>query len=180
MVQLVLYELLSSSKWKKYFIGFEFPYGFLGIDEYKELLLESGFCIKRVELIPKDMIQDGESGLEGCIRTTWLPYTVQIPEEKRDMFIKDISSNYLSKIPLDKEGKVHVAMVRIEVEAEKVQSEVRPYYFLRFTTKFTTAKIVIKTTIINDAAFKIGVELNLILEYRLTGKVASEPIAGFK
>ena len=115
----VLEALQRSNEWSGYFAGFEFPYGFLGIEEYKRLLDKSGFGIERVELIPKDMEHDGRLGLEGWVRTTWLPYTQRIPEEKRDRFVEALVSAYLEKVPLDQEGKAHVAMVRIEVEATK-------------------------------------------------------------
>ncbi len=115
----VLDEIMSEPDWQPYFDNFEFPYGFLGTGEYERLLSESGFTIKRIELIPKDMEQNGKSGLEGWIRTTWLPYTQRVPEEKRDLFIKTISTKYLERMPMDADGTVHVAMVRLEIEAEK-------------------------------------------------------------
>jgi trans-aconitate 2-methyltransferase len=60
----VIDDVKASDKWAQYFTEFEFPYTFLGIDEYQILLKESGFSIKRVELIPKDMTHDGKPGLE--------------------------------------------------------------------------------------------------------------------
>ncbi len=116
----VLEDIQSSPEWQPYFENFEFPYGFLGIDKYKELLTNAGFTVKRVELIPKDMAHEGKSGLEGWIRTTWLPYTEQVPVEKRGQFIDAISSKYIGGEPVDPNGIVHVSMVRLEVEAEKV------------------------------------------------------------
>ncbi len=111
--------ILASTEWKDYFAGFEFPYGFYGIDDYRELLTRAGFRINRVELIPKEMEHDGKTGLEGWIRTTWLPYTERIPEEKKARFINVVSTQYLKRVPPDSNGKVHVAMVRIEVDATK-------------------------------------------------------------
>jgi len=119
VIRSVFGESQAANKWQQYFTDFEFPYGFLGIEEYRELLVGSGFSINRVELIKKDMQHEGKPGLEGWIRTTWLPYTERIPEEKREQFINTVSSRYINRVPLDSHGKVHVAMVRIEVEAEK-------------------------------------------------------------
>jgi trans-aconitate methyltransferase len=81
--------------------------------------MESGLEPVRVELIPKDMEHDGESGLAGWIRTTWMPFTERIPENQRDQFINELISAYIQQIPLDTNGKAHVAMVRLEVEAIK-------------------------------------------------------------
>ena len=115
----VMDELKASNKWAQYFTEFEFPFTFQGDDDYQVLLKEAGFSITRVELIPKDMTHDGKSGMDGWIRTTWLPYTERIPKEKRDVFIEEVSSKYLDKVPLEADGKAHVSMVMIEVEAEK-------------------------------------------------------------
>ncbi|MCP4750103.1 MAG: SAM-dependent methyltransferase, partial [Proteobacteria bacterium] len=75
----------------------------------------------RVELIPKDMVHNGQSGLEGWIRTTWLPYTLRIPSEQREGFINELASQYIEKNPADANGGVHVDMIRLEVEATKTR-----------------------------------------------------------
>lgn len=116
----VMDEVRTSNKWARYFTDFEFPFTFMGIDDYHTLLNDAGFSIVRVELIPKDMTHVGKSGLEGWIRTTWLPYTGRIPEVMKNEFIDEVATNYLAIVPLTADGKAHIAMVRIEVEAEKV------------------------------------------------------------
>ena len=117
----VLDKLIEQPEYRQHFEGFEFPYGFLGVDHYQELLNEAGFEHHRVELIDKDMEHDGREGLKGWIRTTWLPYTGRLDESKRDVFIEELAAGYLEKVPLDAQGKAHVAMVRLEVEALKLQ-----------------------------------------------------------
>jgi trans-aconitate 2-methyltransferase len=113
----VLNELLSRDEWGKFFVGFPFPYGFFGEEEYRHLLLDAGLVPLRVELLQKDMKQDGREGLISWIRTTWLPYTTLVPEDLRSRFIEEIADAYLSLHPLDNQGRAHVAMVRLEVEA---------------------------------------------------------------
>jgi trans-aconitate 2-methyltransferase len=54
------------------------------------------------------------------LRTTWLPYVQRVPENFRDEFIAAVTQRYLAKHPPDAEGKVHVRMVRLEIEAEKI------------------------------------------------------------
>lgn len=115
----IMNDVKASTKWVQYFTDFEFPFTFLGVDDYHQLLQDAGFSIIRVELIPKDMTHDGKAGLEGWIRTTWLPYTDRIPEELKNDFIEEVADQYLAKIPLAADGKAHVAMVMIEVEAKK-------------------------------------------------------------
>ena len=115
----VLRDLAQNQVWRHYFSDFEFSYGFHGSHEYSQWLRESGLEPERVELIPKDMEHDGESGLAGWIRTTWMPVTERIPENQRDRFINELVSAYINQVPLDTNGKAHVAMVRLEVEAIK-------------------------------------------------------------
>jgi len=110
----------DSAPWSRYFIGFEFPYTFSTADEYQVMLDAAGFNVKRLELVAKDMSHDGREGLASWIRTTWLPYTQRMPENLRESFIEAVCSSYLDQVPLSADGKAHVAMVLLEVEAEKL------------------------------------------------------------
>lgn len=111
--------MITDEKWKKYFKGFEFPYGFYGAKEYKDWLKRAGFNSIRVQLFPKDMEKKNVIDLAGWIRTTWLPYTQRVPEEFQEEFIEELIERYLEKYPKDEKGHIHVKMVRLEVEATK-------------------------------------------------------------
>ncbi|MCI5157686.1 MAG: methyltransferase domain-containing protein [Candidatus Electrothrix sp. AUS1_2] len=113
----ILDELICSEKWRQYFTDFTFPYGFYGPELYTVWLKEAGLHPVRVELIRKDMSYPDRAGLEGWIRTTWLPYTERIPVERREAFVAELIDRYLEKYPVDKEGRIHVGTVRLEVEA---------------------------------------------------------------
>jgi len=110
---------ITERRWQSYFRGFVFPYHFFSPEEYAVFLEEAGLIAKRLELIPKDMTQEGREGFAGWIRTTWLPFTDRIPEPKRDLFIADLIDAYLREFPVDTKGLVHTKMVRLEVEAVK-------------------------------------------------------------
>jgi trans-aconitate methyltransferase len=112
-------EIINEEKWKNYFQGFTFPYGFYGPKKYKKWLNEANLKPVRVELISKVMHQKGVEGLKSWIRTVWLPYTQRIPEDLREDFINELATKYIEQNPLDNEGMVHVNMVRLEVEAFK-------------------------------------------------------------
>jgi hypothetical protein len=66
------------------------------------------------------MIHDGAEALGGWIWTTWMPILARLPEECRADFIAAVVARYLRAHPLDGEGRSHVAMMRLEVEAEAV------------------------------------------------------------
>jgi trans-aconitate 2-methyltransferase len=110
-------RVIASQEWRGYFEGFSFPYGFYGPDEYREWLRKVGLQARRIELIPKDAAHKGREGFEGWFRTTWLPYTQRVPEERREAFIAQIVDQYVENHPPDEQGLVHVKMVRLEVEA---------------------------------------------------------------
>lgn len=110
-------RVISRDKWKKYFKDFRFPWGFYGPEEYEEWLEKAGLITKRVELIPKDMVHKGKIGLKGWIETTWLPYLQRIPEKRQQEFIEEILDIYIEMHPVDREGIIHLKMMRLEVEA---------------------------------------------------------------
>ncbi len=116
----ILEKMVSLPIWYPYFEGFQFPYGFLGTEQYETLLNDTGFCINRLELVPKNMEHDGKEGLKGWIRTTWLPYTERVPSELRKEFVEEVATKYLEEVPSTSDGKAYVEMVRLEVEAERL------------------------------------------------------------
>lgn len=116
----ILEQMMALVSWRKYFQDFAFPYGFYGVKEYEAWLQQVGLLPIRVELLPKDMQQAGKEGLAGWIRTTWLPYTERIPARLRETFITELVDKYVQAFPMDAQGNVHVAMVRLEVAAHNV------------------------------------------------------------
>jgi trans-aconitate methyltransferase len=110
-------EVLTRPRWAGYFVGFTFPWGFYDPDEYRPWLEEAGLVATRLELIPKDMAQQGPEGLEGWLRTTWMPYWQRVPTELQRPFLEAIVEEYVKRHPLDVKGLVHVPMVRLQVEA---------------------------------------------------------------
>ena len=116
---LILNEMIKDKKWSHYFENFRFPYNFPADKEYTELIKKAGLKVKRVELVVKDMLHEGEEGLAGWIRTTWLPYTSRIPEGKREEFVRTAARKFVERFPPDEKGKVHAEMIRLEAEAVK-------------------------------------------------------------
>jgi trans-aconitate 2-methyltransferase len=115
----VVEEMLRSEEWREYFDDFAMPYGFYGPEEYRVWLGEAALTAQRADLIEKDMTYADRAGLEGWVRTTWLPYTQRVPAERRDEFIARLVDRYLERHPPDERGLIHVHMVRLEVEADR-------------------------------------------------------------
>lgn len=115
----VIDELLRFEPWKQYFKNFRFPYSFYTPEDYRKWTTQAGLQLIRAELLEKDMQHGGPEVMGGWIRTTWLPYTERIPEKKRENFVQEVVQRYIDRYPTDKDGNVHVKMVRLEVEAVK-------------------------------------------------------------
>ncbi len=108
----------ENPRWRPHFTDFEFPYGFHGPEEYETWLAEAGLLPRRLELVPKTMRHNGAEGFSAWVRTTWLPYIDRVPEDMRERFIAELTEAYLSRCPPE-DGIVPVAMIRLEVLAEK-------------------------------------------------------------
>jgi len=107
-------------RWRKFFRKLEKPYFFHSPDSYEKWLPRFGFKTPGIRLAPKDATYDGRDGFAAWMRTTWLPYTQRVPENLREDFIAAVTDRYLAKHPLDDAGRVHVRMVRLEIDAVKV------------------------------------------------------------
>jgi trans-aconitate methyltransferase len=113
----VIEYIIKQGRWSEFFNDFTFPYGFCSPDEYREWLNMLGFTALKAELVSKDMIHGNEDKLASWIRTTWLPYTHRIPEAQREDFIQAIVKQYIKKYPADIDGRIHLQMKRLEVQA---------------------------------------------------------------
>jgi trans-aconitate methyltransferase len=106
-------------RWRQFFRKMARPYFFYRPEEYESWLARAGFGIRSLRLTDKDMVWEGHGGLAAWLRTTWHPYTQRVPEALREQFIAGVAERYLSKHPLDAAGRVHIRMVRLELDAVK-------------------------------------------------------------
>jgi len=110
-------------RWRGFFRRIPKPYFFYSPADYEKWLPLFGFKTICVRLVPKDAVYAGRDKFVAWLRTTWLPYVQRVPEHLREEFIAAVADRYLAKHPPDAEGKVHVRMVRLEIEAERVTSD---------------------------------------------------------
>jgi trans-aconitate 2-methyltransferase len=109
-------------QWRRWFEGFESTYGFHGDDDYRAWLKDAGLTAAddRVSLIEKDMIHADRDAFVGWLRTAWHPYTTPVPAEERATLLDAAADRYLQEFPADADGRVHVLMIRLQVEARKL------------------------------------------------------------
>lgn len=106
-------------RWRGFFRAMGKPYFFYSPADYEKWLPRFGFKTLGVRLAPKDATYAGRDGFAAWMRTTWLPYVQRVPENLREEFIAGVTDRYLAKHPPDPEGRVHVRMVRLEIDAVK-------------------------------------------------------------
>ena len=107
-------------QWCNFFRKMGKPYFFYSPESYEKWLPRFGFKTHSVKLSPKDAVHQGRDRFTAWFRTTWLPYTQRVPEDLREEFIAGVVDRYLAKHPPDAEGRIHVRMVRLEIDAVKM------------------------------------------------------------
>jgi trans-aconitate methyltransferase len=106
-------------QWCKFFRKLQKPYFFHSPADYEKWLPRFGFKTHSVKLSPKDAVYQGRDRFAAWFRTTWLPYTQRVPEHLREEFIGAVTNRYVAKHPPDADGRVHIRMVRLEIDAIK-------------------------------------------------------------
>ena len=119
-VFLVLRPEMRLKRWREFFRRTEKPYFLYSPADYEKWLPRFGFKTHSVRLSPKDAVYEGRAGFAAWLRSTWLPYTQRVPENLREEFIGVVTDRYVAKHPPDADGRVHVRMMRLEIDAVKV------------------------------------------------------------
>jgi trans-aconitate 2-methyltransferase len=125
--------------WREFFRKMPTPYFFYTPGDYEKWLPKFGFKINTLKLAGKDAAYAGTKGFSTWLLTTWIPYVQRVPEivgqasslsvsgkmpdslkNLREEFIAAVTQRYIAKHPPDAGGKIHVKMVRLEIDAIKV------------------------------------------------------------
>ncbi len=106
-------------RWRKFFRKMEKPYFLYGPADYEKWLPRFGFKSSGVRLSPKDAVYQGRDRFAAWLRTTWLPYIQRVPEDLCQEFIAAVTDRYIAKHPPDADGRIHVRMMRLEIDAVK-------------------------------------------------------------
>lgn len=118
-VYVALRPEMRLKRWREFFRKMPTPYFFYSPGDYEKWLPKFNFEINSLKLVPKDATYDGANGFAAWLRTTWIPYVQRVPENLREEFIAAVTQRYVAKHSPDAEGKVHVKMVRLEIDAVK-------------------------------------------------------------
>ena len=119
-VYLALRPEMRRQRWREFFRRMPAPYFFHSPADYEKWLPQHGFKVNTLKLAPKDATYPGPDGFATWLRITWIPYVQRLPESMREEFIAAVTRRYLAKHPPDTANRVHVRMVRLEIDAIKI------------------------------------------------------------
>ena len=109
-------EIIDRPTWKPYFQEFK-QRGARSAEEYKRLLRDAGFVLRRFEFVTEEVTHPSADALKGCARSTWHRYTDRLPVKKRDAFLEEVVQRCIELYSPDRSGRIRVRMSILEVEA---------------------------------------------------------------
>ena len=112
-------EVNARPAWREAFPGFRFPWLMPSLEVYRPLVRRRVSRSCASTLVPRDVVHEGHAGLAGWIRTTWMPYTDRLPDDRRAAWIDEVVERYAERMPPDAEGRLHVPSFRVELEARR-------------------------------------------------------------
>ena len=77
-------------------------------------------ALRRLRAGEYELLYVAPEGLEGWLRTTWVPYTDRIPTEHRAPFLEELTQRAWARGNTNPNGEVLLPMVNLEVESERI------------------------------------------------------------
>ena len=87
------------------------------IEEAVDCARRAGLPVRRAELLERDMVHSDPDAMLGWMRATWFLVAAAVPEERREDLLREFRDEFLAEHPVDEQGRTHLRMVRLEVEA---------------------------------------------------------------
>ena len=109
-------EVMDRPTWRTYFGGFNQRRAY-SADECEQLLIDSGFVLRRFKFVNEEVTHRDADALKGYARSTWHRYTDQIPAQKRDAFLSEVIQRCMELSPADQTGQIRLHTYMLEVEA---------------------------------------------------------------
>ncbi len=117
IVSQALRRFQERGQWSGFLTGAASPHHFRGPEDFDGPLLDAGFHVRRIELVPKSMRHADRPALTGWLRTTWMTYTDRIPAGRRDEFLEELTASVAPGCAPAEDGALLMPMVNLEIEA---------------------------------------------------------------
>lgn len=111
-------ELQDRDRWREYFpAGMPRVWTMHSPEEALQGMASVGLVPVRAQLIHRDMVHANPKDFLAWMRSTWFSVIEPVPATLREQLLTEIRDAYLVDCPIDAQGRTHVSMVRLEVEA---------------------------------------------------------------
>lgn len=111
-------KTIRKEHWSQYFIGFQeiavMPE--MTIEQYQNIVLQQGLRVEECTKSTRHLFFENQSQLHGSIRS-WLPHVAQVPDVKKDFFVKEIVDKYLQLTHQDGHQTVRLGYCNFMVKA---------------------------------------------------------------
>lgn len=111
-------EVMSRSKWAKYFVDYKEPWQFSPQSEYKAMISEAGFEVNKCDVINHRKIFDSKSDYMDYI-VQWYPYPHQVEASERSEFFEEVCARSLELEEVYSDGRVNFEFPQIDIIAYK-------------------------------------------------------------
>ncbi len=112
-------EIMAKQEWSSYFFDFSPGWKFFTVQEYQELLDESGLEPTKIALVEVPHTFPTKGAFIGFLKQ-WFPYLSPLPNEKKGAFLEQVVNRYLELLPPDAQGRPQFIVNRMRVEASKL------------------------------------------------------------
>lgn len=118
-LQSVIKASITSEKWTDRFMTFHHSWPSYEKEEYKKILEKMEYKAITMKTASGEEVFSSLEDFQEFLLVL-LPHFNQIEEEEKKLFLEDLTQRYLKIFPLDKEGRVHMMVEKLEVLAQKV------------------------------------------------------------
>jgi trans-aconitate 2-methyltransferase len=112
-----LNELCNTSTWSKYFKDYQSPGRIWTANEYAQLLLETEFEIRKIEVVYRPHICESTNKYMGLLRSM-LPHLSRLPSNLHGEFINVLTNLVVNKGCMDEKGRLKFEVKVLEIIAQ--------------------------------------------------------------
>lgn len=113
----VLYKVVSMPKWSSYFKDYQIPWYFKNEQEYSQIIKNSGLNLLDIKTSPEKIIFKDTQALAYWVKA--IPFASHLVPELREDLLKDLLTEYLKVVPLQKNGSIEFILPTLIVSAQK-------------------------------------------------------------
>lgn len=113
----VLYKVITTPKWANHFKDYQIPWYFKTEQEFAQIVKNSGLTLTSIETVGKKIIFKDIDSLTSWVKA--IPFASHLEPNLRKDILKDLMTEYLKLVPMNKDGSIEFILPTLIVTAEK-------------------------------------------------------------